>query len=75
MAYDPPSIIAVSIILPLLALVAVCIRFWVRIRLTSTHIGTDDWLVLGAVIFSLADGANLIVGKHLLQSSSQALDH
>ena len=63
MAYDPPSIIAVSIVLPLLALVAVCLRFLVRQRVQPTYIGIDDWLVLGAVVFSLADGANLAAGE------------
>ena len=63
MAYDPPSIVAVSIILPLLAVAAVCLRFLCRLRLQPTYIGIDDWLVLGAVIFSLADGANLAAGE------------
>ena len=63
MAYSPESIVAVSIILPLLGLVAVGLRFWVRISVQPTFVGLDDWFIVGAVVLSLADGANLAVGK------------
>lgn len=66
MAYSPASIVAVSIVLPVIALVAVCLRFWVRLRVQPSYIGADDWLIAGAVVFSLADGANLAVGKREL---------
>ena len=62
-SYSPPSIVAVAVALPLLALGAVCLRFYVRLRLHPTYIGIDDMLVFGAVILSMADGANLCVGK------------
>ena len=62
MEYDPTSIVVVSVILPLLAVVAVGLRFWVRLRVQPTYLGIDDWLILAAVIFSIADAANLIVG-------------
>lgn len=59
MAYSPDSIIAVGIVLPTLALIAVCLRFYVRLRLAKTYIGLDDYLIAVAVVLCLADGANL----------------
>ena len=69
MAYDPTSIVVVSIVLPLLGVVAVCLRFWVRLRVAPTYLGIDDWLALAAVIFSMGDGANLALGNLILQES------
>ena len=63
MAYEPPSIVAISIVLPALSILAVCLRFLVRLRLKPTFIGIDDWLILAAVIFLVADGANLAAGR------------
>lgn len=68
MEYPPASIVAVSIILPLLALLAVFLRFYVRLRLQPSHIGIDDWLIVGAVILALADGANLAAGMFCEES-------
>ena len=75
--YDPTSIIAICVILPIIALVALCLRFWVRIRVQPTHIGADDWLILVASIFLIADAANLIVGalfydSHIVQEHKVA---
>ena len=72
MAYDPPSIIAISVVLPLLAVGAVILRFLVRLRWQPTYIGVDDWLILGALVFLLADGANLIVGMLVLHPPALA---
>ena len=61
--YPPQSVVAISIALPLLAVVAVCFRFYVRLYVKPTYVGIDDWLIIAAVVLSLADGANLAVGK------------
>ena len=63
MAYFPQSIVVIAIFLPLLAIIAVCLRFWVRLYVQPTHIGIDDWLIVGALILCLADGANLAMGE------------
>ena len=63
--YPPSSIIATSVILPLLTAIAVSLRFHVRLRLRPDYIGMDDWTCLAACIFCIADGANFIVGMHL----------
>ena len=60
--YTPTTIVAISIVLPLIAVVAVCLRFWVRTSYQPTYLGVDDWLAFAAVIFCLADGANLATG-------------
>ena len=43
--YGTTPIIVTAIVLPLLGLVAVCLRFYVRLRLKPTFIGIDDWLI------------------------------
>ena len=69
--YPPSSIVAIGIILPLIALFAVILRFYLRLFIKPTYIGIDDWLILGAVILSMADGANLAVGMY---SNSQMIE-
>lgn len=59
--YPISAIIAVGIILPLLAVFATVLRFWVRLRVQPTRLGIDDWLILGAVIICVGDGANLAI--------------
>ena len=67
MEYSPTSIIVVSVVLPVIALVAICLRFWVRLRVQPTYVGIDDWLILGAFIFMVGDAANLIIRKSPFQ--------
>lgn len=43
--YGVTTIIVTAIVLPLLGLVAVCLRFYVRLRLKPTFVGIDDWLI------------------------------
>ena len=43
--YGSSSVIATAIVLSLLGYLAVCLRFYVRIRLTRTFVGIDDWLI------------------------------
>ena len=62
-SYSPASIVTIGIILPLLALIAVILRFYLRLYIQSSYIGIDDCLIVAAVILVMADGANLAVGE------------
>lgn len=64
--YDTASVIATAIVLPLLASVAVCLRFFVRIRLTRSHVGIDDWLIAVSCILLLGLAALQIAGTYHL---------
>ena len=75
MAYDAPTFYAVDSTLSLLAFAAVCLRFWVRLRVQPTYLGADDWLILGAFVFFLADAANQIVGKCKLHMTLFVKNH
>lgn len=57
--YPPESIVAISIILPLIALGATFLHFWVRLKVQPAQLGLDDWLIVAAVVLCLGDGANL----------------
>ena len=57
--------IVAPILLPLLGFVAVCLRFYTRIRLTSTFVGIDDWLIAFSCLLVLGQGAAQIVGMVL----------
>lgn len=57
--------IVTAILLPLLGFVAVCLRFYMRIRLTSTFVGIDDWLIGFSCLVVLGQGAAQIVGMIL----------
>jgi hypothetical protein len=61
MEYSPTSIVVIAVVLPLFAVVAVALRFLVRLKIQPTYIGIDDWTIAVAVIFLLADCANLAV--------------
>ena len=61
MGYDVASLIGTAIGLPLLGVVAVILRFYVRLRLRPTFIGVDDWLIVLAVVLVVGQGANQIV--------------
>ena len=61
--YGVVSLIITATVLPLLGLVAVCLRFYVRLRLKPTFVGIDDWLVAFSCLLVLAQGANQINGK------------
>ena len=60
--YPPSAIIAIPVVLPLLTVVAVVLRFYVRLKLSPTYLGIDDWTAAVASLFCLGFGASLIVG-------------
>ena len=63
MAYNVASLIATAIILPLLGVVAVALRFYVRLHVKPSPLRADDWLIVVSCIIACALAANQIVGK------------
>ena len=63
--YGVTSLIATAIVLPLLGFVAVCVRFYVRLRLKPTYLGVDDWLIAFSCLLTVAQGADQIIGMKL----------
>lgn len=61
--YGVTSVIVTAAVLPLLGLLAVCLRFYVRVRLRPTYIGIDDWLIAFSCFLVLGQGAMQIIGK------------
>lgn len=61
--YGVASLIVTAIVLPILGLIAVCLRFFVRLRLKTTFIGVDDWLIAFSCLLVFAQGAILITGE------------
>ena len=57
------SVIATAIALPLLGSVAVCLRFYVRLRLKPTFVGIDDWLILVSSVLAWGQGANQVIAS------------
>ena len=76
--YNVASLIVTASVLLLLAFVALCLRFYVRLGLNHTkqgiwsdirdHIGIDDWLILIAFVFVCGQCANQITCKRFLIS-------
>lgn len=60
--YGVASVIVTAILLPLLGFVAVCLRFYTRLRLTPTFVGIDDWLIAISCLLVLSQGAVQIAG-------------
>ena len=49
--YSPSACIATAVVLPLLGVLAVCLRFWVRLRLQPSYVGADDiFIVIGSFL-------------------------
>ncbi|KAF2439686.1 hypothetical protein P171DRAFT_524784 [Karstenula rhodostoma CBS 690.94] len=67
------GLLSVSIIFPLLSLLAVLLRFWAR-RLRSSP-KADDWVIVCAQVFCFGLGINTIVGvaKGVIGKPQQAL--
>ena len=61
--YGVASLIATAIVFPLLGVVAVILRFYVRLRLQPTYVGIDDWTILLSCVLVCAQGVNQIIGK------------
>ena len=66
-AYGADSLLVTAVVLPFLSIIAVFLRFYVRLRMRHTHIGIDDWLVLLSVFLVCGQGVIQILGSlHLL---------
>lgn len=63
--YGVAAVIVTAILLPLLGFVAVYLRFYTRVHLTSTYVGIDDWLSAFSCLLVLGHGAAQIVGMIL----------
>ena len=63
MGYGVDSLIGVAIALPLLGIIAVILRFYVRLHLKRDYIGVDDWLILASIILVCGQAAIQILGK------------
>ena len=61
-AYGESSLIGTAIALPLLAILAVILRFYARLHLRKSFIKIDDWLALLAVVFVCGHGVVQIAG-------------
>lgn len=60
--YPPSSLVVTGILLPLLGLVAVCLRFIVRLR-SKAFLGVDDWTILAGWVIVCAMAACQIFRK------------
>ena len=60
--YGVVSLIVTATLLPLLGFLFVCLRFYVRIRLTRAFLGIDDWLIAFSCVLVIVHGANQILG-------------
>lgn len=60
MGYSKAQVIAVGAILGPIPTLVVALRFWSR-RLIRAKIGTDDWLIVGALILNYGVAATLIM--------------
>lgn len=60
--YPETSLVATGVILPLVGVVAVCFRFFVRMRPKHVALGIDDWAILVACILVCGMGALQITG-------------
>ena len=61
--YSPASFIAVAVVLPLLGVVAVGVRFYVRLCLRSSRLGADDYMIVIGCLLVCAMCVNQLVGK------------
>ena len=57
--YGASSLIGTAIALPVLSIIAVLLRFFVRLRMKRSYVGIDDWLILLSLI--------LVCGQCVLQ--------
>ena len=68
--YSVPSLIATGVILPLLGVVTVCLRYWVRLRFSPSYIGIDDILIVVGVLFVCGMGA-IQIGSAIQSDTSE----
>ena len=55
--YGVLAVIITATVLSLLGVTAVCLRFYVRVRLTKTFVGLDDWLIAFSCLLVLGQCA------------------
>lgn len=60
--YPPSTIITVSTILPVLTVVCVGLRFYVRLKVRPDYLGIDDWMAAAASMLCVGDGVCTILG-------------
>ena len=74
MMYGVASLIVTATLLPFVGLVAVCLRFLVRLRLKRSFVGIDDWLIAFACVLVWVQGGIQIAGRtrEFLYASSGA---
>ena len=65
--YKVVSLVVSSIILPIIAMVAVGVRFRVRMKARKNRLGVDDWLILVASVLVCFLGALQTAGNNLLR--------
>lgn len=58
----PASVIAVGAVLSGLAVIAVALRFYVRLIRVYASLGVEDWLILVSVVLTLGMGLMMIIG-------------
>lgn len=63
--YSISSLVATGIILPLLGVVAVGLRFHVRLRSKTMAPGLDDWTMLAACVIVCGIGSLQIIGENI----------
>ncbi|KAI9660398.1 MAG: hypothetical protein M1821_009748 [Bathelium mastoideum] len=61
--HTPGGVLAVSIASPILAIIAVFLRFYTR-RLQKAYLGIDDWLTIPALVLLIAMAGFLLWGVH-----------
>lgn len=61
--YGVTSLIETAIALPILSLLVVFLRFYVRLHMRRSHIGVDDWLCLIAVVSLFGLAVMQIIGR------------
>lgn len=59
----PASVIAVGAVLSGLAVIAVALRFYVRLIRVYASLGVEDWLILVSVVLTLGMGLMMIIGS------------
>ena len=70
MAEGEAKVAALAVVLPLLAIAAVCARFYSR-HLRHTKLGIDDWLTLLGTILVIGMGITQLIGElRLVRSRS-----
>ena len=59
---SPSGLVVIGVILPLLGVIAVLFRFYIRFNSKHFDIGADDWLILAACLLVCGMGVMQIIG-------------